>query len=62
VHNRFKYANGWRTRRADNGRPCNLRGDGTIVLFAGERPPEFTDAGEREHLHHRLAGLRRDAA
>lgn len=62
VHNRFKYANGWRIRRADSGRLYNIRGDGTVVLFAGERPPDFTDAEERERLQRRIAGLRRRAA
>lgn len=61
-HNRFKHANQWRVRRADNGRLYNIRGDGTVVLFAGERPPDFTEADEREHVRRRLAGLRRPAA
>ena len=52
-HNRFKYRNGWRTRRADNGRIYNIRSDGTLVLFVGERPPQFTI--EDDH-HRRQAG------
>ncbi|HJR89616.1 MAG TPA: hypothetical protein VJ782_05595 [Aeromicrobium sp.] len=56
-HNRFKYRNRWRTRRADNGRPYNIRADGTIVLFIGERPPTFTHTQAREHIQRRLAEL-----
>jgi len=41
-HNRHKYTHGWRTRRADNGRIYNIRADGTLILFTGERPPPFT--------------------
>jgi hypothetical protein len=39
-----KYQNGWRTRRADNGRVYNIRSDGSLILFVGERPPPFTSA------------------
>src|SRR3954452_16433103 len=38
-HNRHKYQYHWRTRRADNGRIYNIRSDGTLILFVGERPP-----------------------
>src|SRR3954471_5156500 len=41
-HNRHKYTHGWRTRRGDNGRPYTVRGDGTLILFAGERPPPLS--------------------
>jgi len=47
-HNRHKYEHGWRTRRADNGRIYNIRSDGTLILFAGERPPPFTRADEAD--------------
>ena len=40
-HNRHKYTHGWRMRRADNGRTYNIRSDGTLILFIGERPPPF---------------------
>jgi len=40
-HNRHKYSHRWRTRRADNGRTYSIRDDGTLLLFAGERPPQF---------------------
>jgi hypothetical protein len=43
-HNRYKYTHGVRTRRADNGRTYTIRADGTLILFAGERPPPFTRA------------------
>ena len=45
-HNRHKYTHRWRTRRADNGRTYNIRADGTIILFTGERPPPFTRADD----------------
>jgi hypothetical protein len=47
-HNRHKYEHGWRSRRADNGRIYNIRADGTLILFAGERPPPFTRADEAD--------------
>jgi hypothetical protein len=56
-HNRFKYQNGWRTRRADNGRTYNIRSDGTVVLFAGERPPEFTKADTHDWQQQAVANL-----
>ena len=56
-HNRFKYRNGWRTRRADNGRIYNIRSDGTLVLFVGERPPEFTRADDHDRIEAGLARL-----
>ena len=57
-HNRFKYRNRWRTRRADNGRPYNIRADGTVVLFIGERPPTFTHTEATERARQRLADLK----
>ncbi len=56
-HNRFKYRNRWRTRRSDNHRIYNIRSDGTLVLFAGERPPEFTRADDHDRTHAGLAEL-----
>src|SRR3954452_24153396 len=66
-HNRHKYTHGWRTRRADNGRAYNIRPDGTLILFVGERPPPFTrlDRADEEgrvpaqiqYIHRRLARL-----
>src|SRR3954452_1815571 len=47
-HNRHKHSHRWRTRRADNGRTYNIRADGTLILFAGERPPPFKCADEEE--------------
>jgi hypothetical protein len=52
-HNRHKYKRGWRTRRADNGRLYNIRSDGALILFVGERPPPFTradDAAEEKQI------------
>ncbi|HEY4610694.1 MAG TPA: HNH endonuclease signature motif containing protein, partial [Ilumatobacteraceae bacterium] len=48
-HNRHKYTHGWRRRRADSGRIYNIRADGTLVLFVGERPPPFTRVDAREN-------------
>ena len=56
-HNRFKYRNGWRTRRSDNGRIYNIRSDGTVVLFIGERPPEFVQADDHDRIRTRVAQL-----
>jgi hypothetical protein len=60
-HNRFKYRQRWRTRRADNGRIYNIRADGTVVLFVGESPPTFersdTDEQRRVGLS-RLGSIR----
>jgi hypothetical protein len=56
-HNRFKYRKEWRTRRADNGRTYNIRSDGTVVLFIGERPPAFTQADAAERTKRGLAHL-----
>ena len=56
-HNRFKYRNRWRTRRSDNGRVYNIRSDGTLVLFVGERPPEFTQADAHDRTRTGLAKL-----
>ena len=43
-HNRFKYRQRWRTRRADNGRIYNIRADGTVVGFSGELRVEASPA------------------
>ena len=56
-HNRHKYTHGWRTRRADNGRIYNLRSDGTLVLFIGERPPQFQRADLDDHQTQGLTQL-----
>ncbi len=56
-HNRFKYRNGWRTRRADNGRVYNIRSDGTLVLFVGERQPDFTIEDDHDRRRRGLAQL-----
>jgi len=47
-HNRHKHTHRWRTRHADSGRLYNVRSDGTLILFTGERPPPFTRADEAE--------------
>ncbi len=56
-HNRFKYRNAWRTRRSDNGRIYNIRSDGTLVLFIGERPPQFTQADHHDRTRTGLTQL-----
>ena len=56
-HNRFKYRNRWRTRRSDNHQIYNIRSDGTIVLFAGERPPPFTRADNHDRTRTGLTQL-----
>ena len=56
-HNRFKYRNRWRTRRSDNGRTYTIRPDGTLVLFVGERPPQFTRADDHDRTEAGLAHL-----
>jgi hypothetical protein len=42
THNTTKHRRRWRTRRDARGRAYTLRADGTIVLPAGERPPDLT--------------------
>jgi len=56
-HNRHKFAHGWRLRRADNGRAYNIRSDGTLILFVGERPPPFTRADLDDDQRRGLAYL-----
>jgi hypothetical protein len=41
-HNRRKHRQRWRTRRDQRGRAYTIRDDGTIILPAGERPPDLT--------------------
>lgn len=41
-HNRFKHKHKWRSRRDENGRAYDIRPDGSVVLAAGERPPDLT--------------------
>ncbi|HUF84573.1 MAG TPA: DUF222 domain-containing protein [Acidimicrobiia bacterium] len=41
-HNRLKHRHRWRTRRDRHGRAYTLRDDGTIILPAGERPPDLS--------------------
>ncbi len=56
-HDRFKHRARWRSRRAPNGRVYNIRPDGTIVLPAGERPPDLTADELDRHVRQRLADL-----
>ncbi len=56
-HNRFKHRNRWRTRRSDNGRIYTIRSDGTLVLFVGEQPPQFTQADQHDRTRTGLATL-----
>jgi hypothetical protein len=39
------------------GRTYNIRSDGTIVLFIGERPPSFTHTDTTQRTKHALAHL-----
>jgi hypothetical protein len=55
-HNRHKYEHGWRTRRAANGRTYNIRADGTLILFVGERPPPFSRA-DQDDADDQLSGM-----
>jgi hypothetical protein len=41
-HNRLKHRQRWTTRRDPRGRAYTIRADGTIILPAGERPPDLT--------------------
>jgi hypothetical protein len=41
THNRHKHQQRWTTRRDRRGRTYTLKPDGTIVLPAGERPPDL---------------------
>lgn len=56
-HNRHKHTHGWRRRRADNGHVYNLRSDGTLILFVGERQPEFSHADDHDRRRRGLAHL-----
>ena len=57
-HNRFKHRERWRTRRDSTGRRFNIRADGTIVLPAGARSPDFTLDEMHRLARARVAGLR----
>lgn len=54
-HNRHAYDAGWTSRRAANGRIYHIRPDGSIVMPAGERPPEWADSDP-----HRMSDLNCD--
>ncbi|MGI9644251.1 MAG: DUF222 domain-containing protein [Ilumatobacteraceae bacterium] len=56
-HDRFKHRRRWRTRRAPNGRVYSIRPDDTIVLTAGERPPDLTRDEQDRITHRRMAEL-----
>lgn len=57
THNRHKHRARLRTRRADHGQTYTVRDDGTLILFAGERPPPFTVADEDDARRERIARL-----
>ena len=61
-HNRFKHRERWTTRRDSCGRVYSLRPDGTIVLPAGERPPDLSIDELAERTRNRLADLAVDVA
>lgn len=56
-HNRFKHRERWRTRRDAGGRQFSIRPDGTIVLPAGARAPDFTIDEMTERARCRVAAL-----
>jgi hypothetical protein len=60
-HNRFKHRERWRTRRDATGRRFSVRSDGTVVLPAGARPPDFTIDEMNQRARARLAELSRTA-
>jgi hypothetical protein len=41
THNRHKHQQRWTTRRGTRGQIYTLKPDGTIILPAGERPPDL---------------------
>ncbi|MGA1053159.1 MAG: hypothetical protein ACO3WU_12745, partial [Ilumatobacteraceae bacterium] len=49
----LKHRQRWRTAKNRHGRNYTIRPDGTIILPAGERPPDLTT-----HQHTRLARQR----
>jgi hypothetical protein len=59
-HNLDKHRHRWRTRRDQRGRAYTIRTDGTIILPAGERPPDLTPDDPigiiRFRLHELIAG------
>ena len=57
-HNRFKHRERWRTRRDETGRRFSIRGDGTVVLPAGARSPDFTIDETHRLARARIAELR----
>lgn len=56
-HNRLKHRQRWRTRRDRRGRAYTIRADGTIILPAGERPPDLTVDEQTELARRRLRDL-----
>ncbi|MGA1075710.1 MAG: hypothetical protein ACO307_11340 [Ilumatobacteraceae bacterium] len=56
-HNRTKHRQRWRTWRDEHGRTYTTRPDGTIILPAGERPPDLTTHQLDERARQRAAQL-----
>ena len=56
-HNRLKHRQRWRTRRDQHGRAYTIRDDGTIILPAGERPPDLTIDEHTQLARARLRAL-----
>jgi hypothetical protein len=59
-HNRLKHRQRWRTRRNHRGRAYTIRPDGTIILPAGERPPDLTIDEQTELARQRVRELIED--
>ena len=56
-HNRLKHARRWRTVRARNRRLVTIRADGTMMLPAGERPPELTEQQRLQRIYLRYSDI-----
>jgi len=56
-HNRTKHRRRWHTRRDQHGRTYTIRHDGTIILPAGERPPDLTIDEHHQLTKQRLHDL-----
>lgn len=61
-HNVTKHRKRWRTRRDERGRLYTVRDDGTIILPAGERPPDLTADEQTQLVKQRLRDLIADVA
>lgn len=56
-HNRLKHSRRWRTARARNRRLVTIREDGTLMLPAGERPPELSEPQRLQRIYLRYGEI-----